>query len=166
MSFGLIFVFVVVEQPIEIYVDKESKLTLDGLQQYFVKLEEKQKIRKLLDLLDQLEFNQVVIFVSGIRRCKELSKLLREQCFPSIAVHSGLKQNERLKRYNSFKEGQDRILVSTDLFGRGIDFERVNIVFNYDMPKDYSGKEGEEANRSAADQYLHRVRYEIQTRDR
>ena len=50
----------------------------------------------------------------------------------------------RLKRYKGFKEGHTRILVATDLVGRGIDIERVNIVINYDMP-------------DSADTYLHRV---------
>jgi ATP-dependent RNA helicase UAP56/SUB2 len=130
--------------PIEIYVDDESKLTLHGLQQYYVKLTESQKNRKLNDLLDALEFNQVVIFVNGTRRCKELDRLLREQNFPSMCIYGGLPQEDRLDRYNKFKEYKCRILVSTDIFGRGVDFERVNIVFNYDMPND-------------ANQYLHRV---------
>jgi len=132
------------QQPLEIFIDDESKLTLHGLVQYYVKLAENQKNRKLHDLLDQLDFNQVVIFVSGVRRCKELHKLLVENNFPAIAVHSDLKQEERLQRYNAFKDFKSRILVSTDIFGRGVDFERVNIVINYDMPK-------------SADQYLHRV---------
>lgn len=46
-------------QPLEIYVDDEKKLTLHGLQQHFVRLEEQAKNRKLNDLLDTLEFNQV-----------------------------------------------------------------------------------------------------------
>jgi ATP-dependent RNA helicase UAP56/SUB2 len=50
----------------------------------------------------------------------------------------------RLTRYKGFKEGHKRILVATDLVGRGIDIERVNIVINYDMP-------------DSADTYLHRV---------
>lgn len=128
----------------EIFIDNESKLTLHGLQQYYVKLTEAQKNRKLSDLLDVLDFNQVVIFVNGVRRCKELNKLLLECKFPSICTYGGLEQDERLKRYNMFKEGKSRILVSTDVFGRGVDFERVNIVINYDMPTD-------------ANQYLHRV---------
>jgi len=132
------------QHPVEIYVDDESKLTLHGLQQYYVKLSEKEKNRKLNDLLDALDFNQVVIFVSGVRRCKELNKLLNECNFPSICIYGGLDQEDRLARYNQFKEYKSRILVSTDIFGRGVDFERVNIVINYDMPK-------------TADQYLHRV---------
>jgi len=132
------------QNPTEIYVDDESKLTLHGLQQYYIKLTEAQKNRKLNDLLDALEFNQVVIFVNGVRRCKELNKLLQECNFPSMCMYGGLKQEERLERYNKFKEYKSRILVSTDIFGRGVDFERINIVINYDMPK-------------VADMYLHRV---------
>jgi ATP-dependent RNA helicase UAP56/SUB2 len=47
------------EQPLEIYVDDETKLTLHGLQQHYIKLQEAAKNRKLNDLLDSLEFNQV-----------------------------------------------------------------------------------------------------------
>jgi len=130
--------------PLEIYVDDESKLTLHGLHQYYIKLNESGKNRKLNDLLDALEFNQVVIFVNGVRRCRELNKLLTECNFPSMCIYGGLEQQERLERYNKFKEYKSRILVSTDIFGRGMDFERVNIVINYDMP-------------DKADTYLHRV---------
>jgi len=130
--------------PLEIFIDDESKLTLHGLQQHYIKLEENAKNRKLNDLLDQLEFNQVVIFVKSVTRANELDKLLREYNFPSICIHSGLAQEERIKRYTSFKAFEKRILVATDIFGRGIDVERVNIVINYDSPGD-------------ADSYLHRV---------
>merc|ERR1719407_431388 len=58
--------------PHEISVDEESKLTLHGLLQYYVKLEEKTKNRKLNDLLDALEFNQVVIFVKSVQRATAL----------------------------------------------------------------------------------------------
>merc|ERR1712190_541506 len=122
--------------PHEIRVDEESKLTLHGLLQYYVKLTEKEKNRKLNDLLDALEFNQVVIFVKSVQRAIALDKLLVECNFPSIAIHSGLSQEDRIARYKQFKEFQKRIMVSTDLFGRGIDIERVNIVINYDMPDD------------------------------
>merc|ERR1711935_499688 len=132
------------QDPHEIRVDEESKLTLHGLLQYYIKLSEKEKNRKLNDLLDALEFNQVVIFVKSVQRATALDKLLVECSFPSLAIHSGLKQEERINRYKQFKEFQKRIMVCTDLFGRGIDIERVNIVINYDMPDD-------------GDSYLHRV---------
>jgi len=58
----------------EVFVDDDTKLTLHGLQQYFVRLDEGEKNRKLNDLLDALEFNQVVIFVSKVKRATELSR--------------------------------------------------------------------------------------------
>lgn len=130
--------------PLEIYVDDEAKLTLHGLQQYYVKLQENEKNKKLNDLLDSLEFNQVVIFVKSVSRANELNKLLCECNFPSICIHSGMSQEDRINRYKEFKDFKKRIMVSTDIFGRGIDIERVNIVINYDMP-------------DGADSYLHRV---------
>merc|ERR1719343_497754 len=111
------------QDPMEIYIDDETKLT---------------------DLLDALEFNQVVIFVSKVARANELNRLLTECNFPSICIHAGQKQEERIAKYKSFKEFNAQILVSTDLFGRGIDIERVNVVINYDFPDD-------------SDQFLHRV---------
>ncbi|KAI5846160.1 P-loop containing nucleoside triphosphate hydrolase protein [Tricharina praecox] len=132
------------QTPLEIYVDDEAKLTLHGLQQYYVKLDEKEKNRKLNDLLDQLEFNQVIIFVKSTMRATELNRLLTECNFPSIAVHSGIPQEERIARYKQFKEFNKRICVATDVFGRGIDIERINLAINYDLPSD-------------PDSYLHRV---------
>jgi ATP-dependent RNA helicase UAP56/SUB2 len=132
--------------PLEIYINDGAKLTLHGLKQYYVELQETQKNRKLVDLLDALEFNQVVIFVKSVQRANELNKLLQDGNFPSICIHGGrnMDQEERIKRYRQFKEFQARIMVATDIFGRGIDIERVNVVINYDMP-------------DSSDTYLHRV---------
>jgi ATP-dependent RNA helicase UAP56/SUB2 len=130
--------------PLQVFVNQSSKLTLHGLQQYYVQLEEAGKNRKLVDLLDSLDFNQVVIFVKSVSRARELDRLLVECNFPSIAIHGGLKQPERIACYKKFKDFEARIMVATDIFGRGIDIERVNVVINYDMP-------------DSADQYLHRV---------
>jgi len=132
------------QDPMEVYIDDEAKLTLHGLRQHYVKLKDSEKNRKLFELLDVLEFNQVVIFVKSVQRCVALAQLLIEQNFPAIAIHRGMTQEERLSRYQQFKDFQKRILVATNLFGRGMDIERVNIVFNYDMPED-------------TDTYLHRV---------
>ncbi len=85
------------QNPLEIYIDTDvdTKLTLNGLQQYYIKLSESEKNRKLNELLDELQFNQVIIFVKSTLRATELDKLLRECNFPSIAVHSGVSQEER-----------------------------------------------------------------------
>jgi len=132
------------QDPMEVYVDDEAKLTLHGLKQHYLKLKDNEKNRKLFELMDVLEFNQVIIFVKTVPRCIALAQLLTDQNFPAIAIHRSMAQEERLSRYQQFKDFQKRILVATNLFGRGMDIERVNIVFNYDMPED-------------SDTYLHRV---------
>lgn len=130
--------------PWTVLIDDQTKLTLHGLLQYYVKLDEKQKTQKLTDILDNLEFNQVVIFVKSVERANVLNQLLNEVGFPSVVIHSRMKQEERLSRFQDFKSFKHRIVVTTDIFARGIDVERVNIVINYDMPE-------------SADTYLHRV---------
>lgn len=128
----------------EIFIDNQAKLTLHGLKQYYLKIEEEHKIKKLIDLLDSLQFNQVIVFVKSIERAQMLDQILRKDNFPSIAIHRNLEQEERIKRYTDFKAFKHRIMVSTDIFGRGIDIEKINVVFNFDMPQD-------------PDSYLHRV---------
>jgi superfamily II DNA/RNA helicase len=132
------------QDPLEVFVDDDTKLTLHCLKQHYVKLKDNEKNRRLFSLLDVLDFNQVVIFVKSVPRCVALNDLLTTQNFPSIAIHRGMSQDERLAHYKQFKDFEKRILVATNLFGRGMDIERVNIVFNYDMPED-------------TNTYLHRV---------
>ncbi|KAF7261046.1 hypothetical protein EG68_01682 [Paragonimus skrjabini miyazakii] len=183
---GIAFIFhLLIHKPLEIFIENDSKLTLHGLRQHYVKVKENEKNRKLFELLDELQFNQVslpmmfamlismwaslpahmrsiwlfliafflaglssclqvIIFVKSVQRCMALSQLLVDQNFPAIAMHRAMTQEERLDRYQAFKNFQKRLLVATNLFGRGMDIERVNIVFNYDMPED-------------SDTYLHRV---------
>jgi len=59
---------------------------------------------------------------------------------------------ERIEKYTAFKNFAARILVSTDMYGRGVDFEKVNVVINYDMPAASS-----QHHSCPADSYLHRV---------
>jgi ATP-dependent RNA helicase UAP56/SUB2 len=152
----------------EVLIDDEHKLVLEGILQYYVNVQEKDKTKKLVDLLDNLQFNQVVIFVSKVERAIELNKILQEHKFPSMTIHSRLTPEERLKRYKDFKDGTGRILVSTDLFSRGVDIEKINIVINYDMPipsadnKKNADKAETKADQTSTieehiDTYMHRV---------
>jgi ATP-dependent RNA helicase UAP56/SUB2 len=86
----------------------------------------------------------VIVFVKSVDRAAMLDTVLRKDNFPSIAIHRHLEQEERIKRYNDFKAFKHRIMVATDIFGRGIDIEKINVVFNFDMSQD-------------SDSYLHRV---------
>lgn len=152
----------------EILIDDERKLVLEGILQYYVDVQEKDKTKKLVDLLDNLQFNQVIIFVSKVERAVELNKILQEHKFPSMAIHARLTTEERLKKYKDFKEGTGRILISTDLMARGVDMEKINIVINYDMPIPNTHDNKKNAEKAEAktetstieehiDTYMHRV---------
>ncbi|RNF09164.1 putative RNA helicase [Trypanosoma conorhini] len=130
--------------PTEIYVDQRAKLTLHGLAQYYMNVTEAQKLRKLCDILDAVEFNQAIIFTSSVERCEALSRQLQALKFPAMAIHSRMEQPERLRVYESCKSNHTRIIVATDLFGRGVDIDRINLVVQFDMASD-------------ADSCLHRV---------
>jgi len=130
--------------PTEIFIDDEATLKLGNMQQYYVRLKENEKNGRVLALLDELEFNQVLIFVRTVERCQKLDKLLTDEGFPSIQMHRNMTQEERIHRYELFRDFHRRILIATNLFGRGMDFCRVNVVINYDMAED-------------TDTYLHRI---------
>ena len=76
-------------------MDDETKLSLDGLTMYVSRLSESEKNRRLNDLLDELTYNQVIIFVKSTVRANELQRLLVECNVPATAVHSGVTQDER-----------------------------------------------------------------------
>lgn len=82
--------------------------------------------------------------MSHVNYAVKLNEVLNKNAIPSKAIHSKMSLDDRLKIYEGFKQFRYRILVATELFGRGIDIEKINIVFNFDMPLD-------------ADSYLHRV---------
>ncbi len=73
-------------QPIEVYPTDESKLTLHGLVQYYVKLDEGKKTRKLYELLTKLEYNQTMVFVKSGKRAKTLQTILVENGQPCGVV--------------------------------------------------------------------------------
>eukprot|EP01025_Chloroclados_australasicus_P022388 TRINITY_DN23105_c2_g1_i1.p1 TRINITY_DN23105_c2_g1~~TRINITY_DN23105_c2_g1_i1.p1 ORF type:complete len:502 (-),score=60.94 TRINITY_DN23105_c2_g1_i1:167-1672(-) len=133
---------------------EESKLVLEGLVQYYSVITESEKNKYVCDLLDNLDFNQAMIFVKSIERAKGLAKLLEEAGFPAKALHGKpMPEAKRQEIMKAFKENPNevRILVSTDLASRGVDVERVNVVINYDMT------ESSDAKGSGVDTYLHRV---------
>ncbi len=65
-------------KPVEIIVKEENKEHLEKLQQFYVKLKEDEKNKKLLDVIDKVQFNQVIIFVNNIQRFEALSDILSQ----------------------------------------------------------------------------------------
>jgi translation initiation factor 4A len=132
------------ESAVYIHVD-EDKLTLDGISQFYINTErEHWKYETLCDLYARLLLAQTIIFVNSRNRGDWLVKKLDGNDFPAKLIHGDLTQAERTEIMQEFRSSDIRVLVSTDLLGRGIDVQQVSIVINYDIPKDKQ-------------QYLHRI---------
>lgn len=130
--------------PHIVLVGEESKLTLHGLQQSYCYTKENDKMTILEKIISNVKYTQMVIFVRDKFRAKFLADNLRRKNIPASEIHSGMHTNQRMEKYKRFKDVQDRVLVTTNLMARGIDFQDVNVVVNYDMPE-------------CAETYLHRV---------
>ena len=127
-----------------IAIDDQKRLTLHGLRQFYVEVTEKQKFKYLYTLLNKIDYNQCVIFTSKIDRAKYLNKMLKDAEISSLTIHADMAMKARIENFKKFKEGGEKVLVSTNLVARGIDIERINLVINYDMAE-------------SSDTYLHRV---------
>ncbi|GMM54861.1 translation initiation factor eIF4A [Maudiozyma humilis] len=120
--------------PIRILV-KKDELTLEGIKQFYVNVEQEQyKYDCLTDLYDSISVTQAVIFCNTRRKVEELTQKLTADNFTVSAIYSDLPQQERDTIMKEFRSGSSRILISTDLLARGIDVQQVSLVINYDLP--------------------------------
>ncbi|XP_034251279.1 eukaryotic initiation factor 4A-III [Thrips palmi] len=120
--------------PIRILV-KRDELTLEGIKQFFVAVErEEWKFDTLCDLYDTLTITQAVIFCNTKRKVDWLTEKMREANFTVSSMHGDMPQKERDVIMKEFRSGQSRVLITTDVWARGIDVQQVSLVINYDLP--------------------------------
>ncbi len=120
--------------PLEVLV-KTEELTLDGISQYLINVEEqKYKFDTLCELYSLLTINQSIIYCNSLRSVENLSRMLRDNNFTVSYIHGQMPANERELTMADFRSGKSRVLVSTDLLSRGIDIQQVSVVINYDIP--------------------------------
>jgi ATP-dependent RNA helicase len=120
--------------PIRILV-KRDELTLEGIKQFFVAVErEEWKFDTLCDLYDTLTITQAVIFCNTRRKVDWLSDRMRAANFTVAAMHGDMPQKERDHIMQEFRAGSQRVLISTDVWARGLDVQQVSLVINYDLP--------------------------------
>ncbi|GAV51586.1 hypothetical protein ZYGR_0AF00570 [Zygosaccharomyces rouxii] len=121
--------------PVKILV-KRDEISLEGISQYFVDVnKEEWKFDTLCDLYDSLTITQCVIFCNTRKKVDWLSKKLTQSNFAVVSMHGDMKQDERDKVMNDFRTGHSRVLISTDVWARGIDVQQISLVINYDMPE-------------------------------
>uniref|UniRef100_A0A6I8N0Z0 RNA helicase n=1 Tax=Ornithorhynchus anatinus TaxID=9258 RepID=A0A6I8N0Z0_ORNAN len=120
--------------PIRILV-KRDELTLEGIKQFFVAVErEEWKFDTLCDLYDTLTITQAVIFCNTKRKVDWLTEKMREANFTVASMHGDMPQKERESIMKEFRSGASRVLISTDVWARGLDVPQVSLIINYDLP--------------------------------
>jgi ATP-dependent RNA helicase DDX6/DHH1 len=121
-----------------------DELTLKGVSQYYAFVEERQKVHCLNTLFSKLQINQAIVFCNSVTRVELLAKKITELGYSCFYIHARMYQSHRNRVFHDFRNGACRCLVSSDLFTRGIDIESVNVVINFDFPKN-------------SETYLHRI---------
>ena len=122
--------------PVNIQV-KADQLTLEGIQQHYVALDDDvQKYMTLKDLFKSISVSQCIIFCNSTKRVADLHEAMLFDGFPVCCIHSGMDKADRDKAYTEFKVGHHRVLISSNVTARGIDIQQVSTVINFDMPQD------------------------------
>jgi len=130
--------------PVRILV-KRDELSLEGIKQYFIAVEKEEwKFDTLCDLYDSLIITQAVIFVNLKKKVEWLTNKMREANFTVSSMHGEMPQRERDAIMEDFRSGASRVLIATDIWGRGLDVQQVSLVINYDLPVH-------------REQYIHRI---------
>ncbi|KAN0043035.1 hypothetical protein ACTA71_010668 [Dictyostelium dimigraforme] len=123
-------------KPVRILL-KRDELTLDGIKQFFVSVEKEDwKFGTLCDIYDSLTITQAVIFCNTKKKVDQLTQQMREANFTVASMHGDMIQKEREDIIKSFRSGENRVLITTDILARGIDVQQVSLVINYDLPLD------------------------------
>ncbi|KAB5556643.1 hypothetical protein DKX38_007552 [Salix brachista] len=138
--------------PVKILV-KRDELTLEGIKQFFVAVEKEEwKFETLTDLYDTLTITQAVIFCNTKRKVDWLTAKMVEFNFTVSSMHGDMPQKERDAIMSNFRSGETRVLITTDVWARGLDVQQasslsssssssivsssgaVSLVINYDLP--------------------------------
>lgn len=131
-------------EPVRILV-KRDELTLEGLKQYFIAVEQEDwKFDTLCDLYETLTITQAVVFCNTKRKVDWLADKMREANFTVASMHGDMTQRERDAVMQEFRQGGTRVLLCTDVWARGIDVQQVSLVINYDLP-------------TSRETYIHRI---------
>merc|ERR1740121_3451564 len=119
--------------PVEVRIGNADELTAnaDVEQQIVICRDVREKESRLVDCLRRAE-GQVIIFTKTKRRCDQLARSLDRRRVKCEAIHGDRDQRERDIALNSFKSGQSKILVATDVAARGLDVKAITMVVNFD----------------------------------
>ena len=114
----------------------KKELTVPKIEQYYYEVNPRKKNEVLSRLLDMYDPELSLIFCNTKRKVDELVEDLKGRGYFAEGLHGDMKQSQRDRVMNGFRNGRTDILVATDVAARGIDVDDVEAVFNYDVPQD------------------------------
>ena len=124
------------KNPTKILVNNDE-LTLQGIAQYYINLEDDtHKYETIKDIFSGLSISQAIIYCNSVSRVNDLEEAMMTDNFPVKKIHGKMTDMERKEVFKDFKAGGCRVLITSDLFARGIDVQQVSIVINFDIPRD------------------------------
>ena len=110
--------------------------TAETIQQFLYMTNRENKRELLLQILKDASMQQVLVFSRTKHGSDRIVRNLKKKNIECAAIHGDKSQNQRQKALKSFKNGQIRVLVATDIAARGIDIDKLRHVINYDIPNE------------------------------
>ena len=120
--------------PESILVENKN-VTLEGIQQFKVVINEEWKYDTLIDIYNLVNISQCIIYINYKNKLMNVYDELIKNNYPVDYIHGEVTKDERERKLLDFKNGKTRILLSTDLLSRGIDVQQLNLVINFDLPR-------------------------------
>tara|TARA_B100001175_G_scaffold258395_1_gene226903 strand:+ start:6554 stop:7744 length:1191 start_codon:yes stop_codon:yes gene_type:complete len=115
---------------------KVEKLNLECITQYYVAIhDDYMKYDVLKDLYSSISVSQSIIYCNSVNRVMNLYDAMNEQGFSVCCIHSSMDKMTREAEFKKFRDGNYRVLISSDITSRGIDIQHVSTVINFDIPK-------------------------------
>uniref|UniRef100_A0A1Y1KN83 RNA helicase n=1 Tax=Photinus pyralis TaxID=7054 RepID=A0A1Y1KN83_PHOPY len=144
------FAEVIVPRPIIIRLKREEE-SLDNIEQYYVKCKDQQaKYEALTNIYGSISVGQAIIFCHTRRTANWLAEKMAKHGHSVAVLNGDLTVEQRIAVLDRFREGLEKVLITTNVLSRGIDVEQVTIVVNFDLPIDMQGK-------ADCETYLHRI---------
>jgi len=122
-------------EPLELNLSQDE-LSVDTIQQFYITVDPDRKVSLLQHMLEVERPRQCIVFTRTKRGAERLGQRLGRKYGGVGLIHGDLAQSARNRVMSAFRSGQVKILVATDVVGRGIDVEGISHVFNYDIPED------------------------------